>query len=113
MSDLNEQWENGTLGREEKFVKKSDAKSLSVIDEMLALQAISIRLPKSLLQDLKNIAELHGLGYQPLIKQILTRFVDGEKKMLANDKIREEILKIREENSKPTNGSKEHRKKVA
>ncbi|MCF7520534.1 BrnA antitoxin family protein [Neisseria sp. ZJ106] len=95
MANLDEQWENGELGRDERFVQKSNATSQSAIDEMLALQAISIRLPKGLLQDLKNIAELNGIGYQPLIKQILNRFIDGEKKMMANEKIQEELAKMK------------------
>jgi predicted DNA binding CopG/RHH family protein len=37
-------------------------------------------MPKELVQDLKDLAKLNGLGYQPLIKQILKRFVDAEKK---------------------------------
>lgn len=94
MANLNEQWENGLLGREEAFVARSNSASQNNIDEMLALQAISIRLPKALIQDLKDIAQLNGLGYQPLIKQILTRFVDAEKKMMANELIRERLNKL-------------------
>ncbi|EFX91985.1 Uncharacterized protein conserved in bacteria [Actinobacillus ureae] len=65
-----------------------------MLDELLALQPISIRLSKGLIQDLKDIAQLHGLGYQPLIKQILTRFVESEKRMLANEKIQEDLAKL-------------------
>ena len=43
---------------------------------------ISIRLQKSLIEDFKLLADLHGLGYQPLMRQILTRFADSEKKRL-------------------------------
>ncbi|EHK90613.1 hypothetical protein [Aggregatibacter actinomycetemcomitans] len=88
MSNLTEQWENGTLGRDEKFVKKS-GRTRQDLDEKLALQPISIRLPKELIQDLKDIAQINGLGYQPLIKQILNRFVDAEKKIMANERISE------------------------
>ncbi|WP_279715749.1 hypothetical protein [Chelonobacter oris] len=91
MTNLNEQWENGELGRDEQFVKKSDSTSQSAIGEMLALQAISIRIPKGLLKDIKDIAKLNGLGYQPLIKQILNRFVNAEKRMIANEMIRAEL----------------------
>lgn len=88
MSNLTEQWENGTLGRDEKFVQKSSRKRQE-LDDKLALQAISIRLQKELIQDLKDIAQINGLGYQPLIKQILNRFVVGEKNMMAREKMRE------------------------
>ena len=94
MKDLNEQWENGELGRDEQFVQKSKTTSRAAIDEMLALQPISIRLPKSLIQDLKDIAQLHGIGYQPLIKQILNRFVEGEKQMIANEAIKQELAQL-------------------
>lgn len=88
MTNLTEQWENGTLGRDEKFVQKSGRTKQS-FDEKLGLKLISIRLPEELIQDLKDIAQINGIGYQPLIKQILNRFVEGEKKMMANEKIRE------------------------
>lgn len=88
MTNLTEQWENGTLGRDEKFVQKSGRTTQS-FDEKLGLKLISIRLPEELIQDLKDIAQINGIGYQPLIKQILNRFVESEKKMMANEKIRE------------------------
>lgn len=90
MDKRTQAWDDGTLGRDERFVAKSNTTQEELAD-ILGLQAISIRMPKELLQDLKDLAQLHGLGYQPLIKQILTRFVEGEKKMLANEKIREEL----------------------
>ena len=48
-----------------------------------------------MIDDLKAIAALHGIGYQPMIKQILARFIESEQKMLANELIRE-TLKERE-----------------
>ncbi|WP_419852412.1 hypothetical protein [Actinobacillus pleuropneumoniae] len=89
-----EKWENRELGQDEKFVQRSTHTTLEMLDELLALQPISIRLSKGLIQDLKDIAQLHGLGYQPLIKQILTRFVESEKRMLANEKIQEDLAKL-------------------
>ncbi len=76
-----EAWEKGLLGQDEAFaeaVKIDD----SIIDDSLGLQMISIRLQKSLLEELKMIADIHGLGYQPLIKQVLRRFADCEMKQL-------------------------------
>ena len=40
----------------------------------LELKPISIRLPKILIKQLKFIAHMHGVGYQPLIRDILSRF---------------------------------------
>jgi hypothetical protein len=56
------------------------------IDEALALQLISIRLQKSLIEDFKFIATLNGIGYQPLMRQILKRFVDSEKKRILRER---------------------------
>ncbi len=42
-------------------------------------------LQKSLIEDLKHIATLNGIGYQPLIRQILTRFADAEKKRILRE----------------------------
>ena len=89
-----EKWENRELGQDEKFVQHSTHTTPEMLEELLALQPISIRLSKGLIQDLKDIAQLHGLGYQPLIKQILTRFVESEKRMLANEKIQEDLAKL-------------------
>ncbi|WP_310625882.1 hypothetical protein [Limnohabitans sp.] len=47
------------------------------LDEALGLQSISIRLPKQLIDQYKLIAHFHGVGYQPLMRDILARFVPG------------------------------------
>ena len=82
-------WESGDLGRDEDFAIKSTRNNDS-LDNKLNLQMISIRLQQSLLEDLKNIAELNGIGYQPLMKQILKRFVDAEKKQMLREKATEQ-----------------------
>ncbi|TON85013.1 hypothetical protein CGH50_24470 [Vibrio parahaemolyticus] len=79
-----EAWESGKLGRNEEFVRKSNNDG-EKLDDKLGLQMISIRLQKSLIEDLKDIAELNGIGYQPLMKQILKRFVDAEKKKILRE----------------------------
>ncbi|WP_081300996.1 CopG family antitoxin [Aliivibrio fischeri] len=84
-----EDWESGALGRSDEFVKKSQHDN-SKLDDKLGLQMISIRLQKSLIEDLKDIAELNGIGYQPLMKQILKRFVDAEKKQLLRERALEQ-----------------------
>ena len=83
-----EAWDSGELGRDEQFVKVEKALDESSINEPLGLQMISIRLQKSLIDDLKMIAELNGLGYQPLVRQILTRFAEAEKKQLLSNAVR-------------------------
>lgn len=44
------------------------------------MQMISIRLPKDLITDLKEIGSAQKLGYQALMREVLKRFVDAEKK---------------------------------
>ena len=104
-----EAWELGELGEDEQFAKKADVTE-SDLDEALELQMISIRLQKSLIDDLKNFAIIEGLGYQPLIKRILMRWVDGEKKMIANRYLAE---RKKEEEEKHTEKSVEPHQQVA
>ncbi|WP_369600439.1 hypothetical protein AAIA72_11375 [Hahella sp. SMD15-11] len=77
-------WENRELGAEEQFVAIANDINEEALDDSLGLQMISIRIQKSLLEDLRQLAKIHGLGYQPLMKQILQRFVECEKKRLLN-----------------------------
>lgn len=80
-----EAWDSGQLGQDENFVKLVEEDLESQIDEALELQLISVRLQKSLIQDLKFIAELNGIGYQPLMRQVLVRFADCEKKRILKE----------------------------
>ncbi|MBE1276332.1 CopG family antitoxin [Enterovibrio baiacu] len=93
-----EAWENGQLGRDEAYVEKAKLDDFN-LDESLALQMISIRLQKSLLEDLKNISQIRGIGYQPLIKQVLKRFVDAEVKMILREKAAEELKQQEQESA--------------
>lgn len=79
-----EAWETRELGADEDFVKAVPFDD-EAIDGAIELKMISIRLPQSLLAELKMIAQLHGLGYQPLMKQVLKRFVECEKKQLLRE----------------------------
>lgn len=57
----------------------------TAIDESLGLKSISIRLQTSLIEDLKMIAMANGIGYQPLIRTLLTRFAQSELRRMAMD----------------------------
>jgi len=93
-------WESGQLGREEQFVKRADDNIEPAIDDALELQLISIRLPKSLIEDFKFIATLSGIGYQPLMRQILTRFADCEKKRILRERAAEIAEKRKKDSEK-------------
>ena len=59
--------------------------SQHALNEATAMQSISIRLEKALIDELKMIADINGLGYQPLIRRALHRFANGEIKKLVRE----------------------------
>lgn len=77
-----EAWESGELGQDEKFVRRASTNVKAKIDEALGLQAISIRLPKAVIETYKMLATVHGVGYQPLMRDALCRFAESETKQL-------------------------------
>ena len=84
--DSDDAWDSGQLGRAAEHARPAAEDIEKAIDASLGLQLISIRLQKSLIEDFKAIASLNGIGYQPLMRQILKRFVDGEKKRIARER---------------------------
>lgn len=90
-----EAWESGKLGRDAAHAKRAPKELEQQVDEALGLQAISIRLHKELIDDFKFIAKVHGIGYQPLMRDALKRFADAEYKRIAvqlqNEKAAEEM----------------------
>lgn len=77
-------WDDGVLGADEEFAEAVPV-DLEVENKALGLKAISIRLQKSLIEDFKFIAEVNGIGYQTLIRQMLTRFATSEKRRILNE----------------------------
>lgn len=72
-------WDTGELGRDERFVAVADESHDAAADEMLGLQFVSIRLPKQLVDQYKLISKSKGTTYQPLMREVLKRFVkDGD-----------------------------------
>lgn len=51
------------------------------------MQLISIRMPTDLLRVLKEIAKYHGIGYQPMIRDLLDRWAVGEIKTILNKRL--------------------------
>jgi hypothetical protein len=90
IESIDDAWDSGDLGRDKDYVRKSSGVDENAIDESVALVPVSIRLQKSLVNDFKMIAELNGIGYQPLMRQILTRYADCEKKKIIRDMMIEE-----------------------
>ena len=78
-------WDTGELGRsEDHVVVVSDAVS-KAIDASLSLHPVSIRLERSLIANLKLISRYRGVAYQPLIRDLLNRFMVSELKDIAKE----------------------------
>lgn len=92
IESTDEAWETGELGREEEHVKVSEGVNEVALNESLNLIPVSIRLQKSLVDDFKIIARLEGIGYQPLMRQVLTRFAHCEMKRIIRDVLEEQGL---------------------
>lgn len=79
--DDNDPWETGELGRSAEHARVVSPERTAAVDESLGLQPISFRIHKDLLRQLKEIADYRGIGYQPLMRDVLSRWAGGE--MLA------------------------------
>ena len=83
-------WESGELGNDPKFAKIFEGDIQPQVDEAIAMQPISIRLPKSLIETFKLLGQEHGLGYQPLMRRVLARFAEAEMKRVLNEHVAEQ-----------------------
>jgi hypothetical protein len=113
--DTEEAWLSGELGMDEEFVAVASDDAESIINDQLDLQPISIRLEKSLIEDFKLIAAMHGLGYQPLMRQSLKRFADCEKKRILREAAADMAArkKAEKESQVEATSSEEPQKKAA
>lgn len=78
-------WDTGNLGQDINSAKSVELtpEQQQAIDDAVGLQMISIRLPKSLIDDFKFIGEANGIKYQTLMRQCLSRFAHTEMKHMA------------------------------
>ncbi len=63
------------------------------LQEALEMQPITIRLQKDLIKQYKLIAGFHGVGYQPLMRDVLHRFVKGALKEILEQQVKAEEAK--------------------
>ncbi len=77
MSDVMDatQWDERSLGASEEHAQVVEHQMTQDLDAALGMKMISLRLPEELIQSYKLIASHHGVGYQPLMRDILQRFV--------------------------------------
>ena len=101
-----EAWEDGSLGRDMEHAQLAPHEIESQIDESLGMQMISIRLQKDLIEDFKRIAEFHGVGYQPLMRDALQRFAAAEYKLIALEYAKVKAAKTTEKAHGPKSSDK-------
>jgi len=77
-----ENWETGKLGLSHETAVMASAEETAAIERAVGMQLISMRLPRTLLETLKEIAKHHGIGYQPMVRDLLTRFALSEIKVI-------------------------------
>jgi hypothetical protein len=106
-------WDSEELGNDERYAAVADEDIETQIDEALELQLISIRLQKSLIDDFKALAKLNRVGYQPLMRQVLTRFADCEKKRVLRERVSEMQEKVRQAKEKDAPAVPVKQRKVA
>ncbi len=88
-----EAWDSGLLGQSQAHARKVSIDMERAIDASAGLQSISIRLPKELIDAYKLIAAHHGVGYQPLMRDILQRFVpEGLKEVMEHHAAKAELV---------------------
>ena len=69
-----EEWESGKFGKSADHAI-ADSAATKALDDALGMQSISIRLPTRMIQAYKLVAAHHGIGYQPLMRDILQRWI--------------------------------------
>lgn len=80
-----EAWERGDLGESLESAKIVAQDRENEIQEAAGLKMISIRLPESVIDDFKAIAQIEGVGYQPLMRIALMRYAECETKRVVRE----------------------------
>ena len=80
-----EAWDSGELGEDLNSAQIVSEERTAQIQEAAELQMISIRLPKSVIEDFKVIAQIEGVGYQPLMRIALMRYAECEAKRVMRE----------------------------
>ncbi|MFC4299922.1 hypothetical protein ACFO0J_17915 [Castellaniella hirudinis] len=93
-------WDDRTLGASEEHAALAPQDLQQQVEETLAMQMISIRLPKHIITLFKALAQIEGIGYQPLMREALTRFAEGEARHVVMQMAREDKQQRKERTSK-------------
>lgn len=101
-----EKWEKGELGLSPEHTRISRDEEDHALDDAMGMQPISIRLQKKLIADLKRVAGHYDVGYQPMVRDLLNRFVQAELKMMLQEELKsleEQEQQSRAESTEPVN----------
>lgn len=71
----NELWDSKQLGASAEHARPVSDEDDKALDDALGLQLLSFRIQKPVIEKLKGLAKLEGIGYQPLMRKILTGWV--------------------------------------
>ncbi|MCI1145942.1 BrnA antitoxin family protein [Stenotrophomonas maltophilia] len=109
---INTAWDDGEYGRSEDHVAVAPQNVQDEFNRAMAMKLVSIRLPVPLIEGLKMIAEHHGIAYQPMIRDLLSRFAASEvKEIMADLQAKMRAARDEEESSPPVDSFMQ--KKVA
>ncbi|HGM7312413.1 CopG family antitoxin [Stenotrophomonas maltophilia] len=109
---INAAWDDGEYGRSEEHVAVAPQSVQNDFNQAMAMKLVSIRLPVPLIEGLKMIAEHHGIAYQPMIRDLLSRFATSEvKEIMADLQSKMSAAQADEESSPPVDSFMQ--KKVA
>lgn len=99
--EITARWENGEYGRSDEHVVVASEAAHAELEQAMAMKLVSIRLPVELIEALKMIAEHHEIAYQPMIRDLLTRFARSEFKQIMLDMDAKMGKSQEEESSRP------------
>ncbi len=84
-------WDAKEFGASQEHAVKAPDQALEALHEAAGMKAVSIRMPIEMIQAYKYIAAHHGIGYQPLMRDILQRFLpEGLKEVNRAEEARAE-----------------------
>lgn len=70
-----ELWDSKQLGASAEHAHAASEEQQQALDDATGLQLLSIRMPKALIEQIKQLARLEGLGYQPYMRQVMIKHV--------------------------------------
>ncbi|UKE66269.1 hypothetical protein [Xanthomonas graminis] len=83
------------------------------VRKAIGLQMVSMRLQPELVLALKNIASHHGIGYQPMIRDLLNRFAASEIRQILQQQVERAVIRQQEEATVPVSQFLERERRMA